>query len=235
MRKFDYSFLDNGNLPASLVNTVGGIYAWRTSTDARKNEHAQLFTALEKVAKVQSVKTSNAIEGIVASDQRIKEIVNQKSAPRDRDEEEIEGYRDALNKVHTEYDHLNFREKDILLLHETMMTPAKDPLAGKYKQTDNVIVEIDSQGYRTVRFRPVSAEETKAHMEQLELAYLDACSNYHINSLLLIPCVILDFLCIHPFMDGNGRISRLLSLLLMYKNGLDVGKYISFEARDKQI
>ena len=146
MRKFDYSFLDNGNLPASLVNTVGGIYAWRTSTDARKNEHAQLFTALEKVAKVQSVKTSNAIEGIVASDQRIKEIVNQNSAPRDHDEEEIEGYRDTLNKVHTEYDHLNFREKDILLLHETMMTPAKDPLAGKYKQTDNVIVEIDSQG-----------------------------------------------------------------------------------------
>lgn len=231
MRKFDYSFLDNGNLPASIVNTIGGIYAWRTSTDARKEEHAQLFTALEKVAKVQSVKTSNAIEGIVASDQRIKEIVNQNSAPRDHDEEEIEGYRDALNKVHTEYDHLNFREKDILLLHETMMTPAKDPLAGKYKQTDNVIVEIDSQGYRTVRFRPVSAEETKAHMEQLELAYLDACSNYHINSLLLIPCVILDFLCIHPFMDGNGRISRLLSLLLMYKNGLDVGKYISFEAQ----
>ena len=231
MRKYDYSFLETGNLPASIVNTIGGIYAWRTSADARKAEHAEIFSALEAIAKVQSVKNSNAIEGIVSSDQRIKAIVNQKSAPRGHNEEEIAGYRDALDRVHTDYEHIGFREKDILLLHETMMTPARDPLAGKYKQVDNVIVEIDAHGNRSVRFRPVPAEETKAHMEQLELAYLDACSTSGINQLLLIPCVILDFLCIHPFEDGNGRISRLLSLLLMYKNGLDVGKYISFEAQ----
>lgn len=98
-----------------------------------------------------------------------------------------------------------------------------------HKVTDNVIVEIDTEGNRRVRFRPVPANETEAAMEQLELAYLDACSNSNINQLLLIPCVILDFLCIHPFRDGNGRMSRLLSLLLLYKNGFDAGKYISFE------
>jgi Fic family protein len=110
-----------------------------------------------------------------------------------------------------------------------MMTPSGDRQAGNYKQTDSVIVEVDSSGNSRVRFRPVPADETAGAMEQLELAYLVACSNAHINQLLLIPCVILDFLCIHPFRDGNGRLSRLLSLLLLYKNGFDVGKYISFE------
>lgn len=145
------------------------------------------------------------------------------------DEAEIAGYRDALNRIHTDYEHISFSEKDILLLHETMMSLSGDDLAGQYKQTDNVIVEIDGSGNRRIRFRPIPANETKEAMEQLELAYLEACSNAHINQLLLIPCVILDFLCIHPFRDGNGRMSRLLSLLLLYKNGFDAGKYISFE------
>ena len=127
------------------------------------------------------------------------------------------------------YAQLSFRERDILLLHELMMTPSGDELAGQYKRTDNVIVAENADGTRTVRFRPTPAAETKTAMEQLELAYLDACSNANINQLLLIPCVILDFLCIHPFRDGNGRISRLLSLLLLYQNGFDAGKYISFE------
>ena len=229
MRKFDYGFLDDGLLPASFVNTAGGIYSLKTAADARKAEFSTVFTELESVAKVQSVKSSNAIEGIVTSDQRIAAIVNQSSAPLNHDEAEIAGYRDALNMIHTGYDHIDFSIKDILLLHETMMTLSGDPLAGKYKQTDNVIVEIDSSGSRRVRFRPVPADETEAAMEQLELAYRAACSNASINQLLLIPCVILDFLCIHPFRDGNGRMSRLLSLLLLYKNSFDAGKYISFE------
>jgi len=229
MRKFDYSFLDNGILPSSLISITGSIYSLRTAEDFRKKDYARVFTELESIARVQSVKSSNAIEGIITSDQRIAAIVNRSSAPLNHNETEIAGYRDALNMIHTGYEHLSFSEKTILLLHETMMTPSSDDLAGQYKQTDNVIVEIDNYGNRSVRFRPVPADETKAAMEQLELAYLEACSNSSVNQLLLIPCIILDFLCIHPFRDGNGRMSRLLSLLLLYKNGFDAGKYISFE------
>ena len=190
MRRFDYSFLDNGMLPAKLVGITGNIYSLRTAASVRKEDHAQVFTELEEIAKIQSVKSSNAIEGIVTSDQRIAAIVRQSSAPRNHDEAEIAGYRDALNRIHTGYEHLRFSERTILLLHEVMMTPAGDELAGQYKQTDNVIVEIDANGTRRVRFRPAPAAETKAAMEQLELAYLDACANANINQLLLIPCVI---------------------------------------------
>lgn len=229
MRKFDYSFLDIGLLPANLLNITTSIYSLRTAAGVRKDEYAGVFTELEAVAKVQSVKSSNAIEGIVTSDQRIAEIVNKSSAPLNHNEAEIAGYRDALNAVHTGYRHLSFCERNILALHEMMMTVAGYEFAGQYKNTDNVIMEIAADGTRRVRFRPIPASETQAAMEQLVLAYEDACSNSNINQLLLIPCVILDFLCIHPFRDGNGRMSRLLSLLLLYQNGFDAGKYISFE------
>ena len=229
MRKFDYSFLDNGMLPANLINITGSIYSLRTAAGNRKAEYAQVFTELEAVAKVQSVKSSNAIEGIITSDQRIADIVNRSSAPLNHNEAEIAGYRDALNAIHTGYEHLSFSERDILELHKMMMAIAGYEFAGQYKNTDNVIMEIAADRTRSVRFRPTPAKETKAAMEQLELAYLDACGNANINQLLLIPCVILDFLCIHPFRDGNGRMSRLLSLLLLYKNEFDAGKYISFE------
>ena len=229
MKRFDYGFLDNGLLPAKLVDLTASIYSLQSEARVRKSSFVTVFTELESVARVQSVKSSNAIEGIITSDKRIAEIVNQSSAPLNHDEAEIAGYRDALNLIHTGYDRIGFTERDILSLHQTMMSLAGDSLAGKYKQTDNVIVEIDSRGNRSVRFRPVPAVETPQAMEQLELAYQDACSNANINQLLLIPCVILDFLCIHPFRDGNGRMSRLLSLLLLYKNGFDAGKYISFE------
>lgn len=229
MRKFDYSFLDNGLLPANLINITSSIYTLKSASATRKSENIKVFTELESIAKVQSVKSSNAIEGIVTSDERIAEIVNQSSAPLNHNEAEIAGYRDALNKIHTDYNSISFSVRNILGLHEIMMTLSGDELAGKYKQNDNVIIEVDADGFRKVRFRPTPAAETAEAMEQLELAYLDACSNSNINQLLLIPCVILDFLCVHPFRDGNGRMSRLLSLLLLYKNGFDAGKYISFE------
>jgi Fic family protein len=229
MRKFDYSFLNNGLLPAKLLNLTSNIYSLRTMAGMRKAEYAKVFTELEAVAKVQSVKSSNAIEGIVTSDDRIAAIVNQSSAPLNHNEAEIAGYRDALNAVHTGYEYIDFRNADILRLHETMMSLTGYEFGGSYKTDDNVIMEIDADGNRKVRFRPTPAEETPQAMEQLELAYMDARSDSNINQLLLIPCVILDFLCIHPFRDGNGRMSRLLSLLLLYKNGFDAGKYISFE------
>lgn len=229
MRKFDYSFLNNGLLPANFVNLTSNIASLKTMAGVRKEEHQAVFTELEVVAKIQSIKSSNAIEGIVTSDERIAAIVNQNSAPLNHNEAEIAGYRDALNAIHLGYDTIDFREADILRLHEMMMSIAGYEYGGQYKTDDNVILEVDAAGNRQVRFRPTPAAETKQAMEQLELAYMEARNDAGINQLLLIPCVILDFLCIHPFRDGNGRMSRLLSLLLLYKNGYDAGKYVSFE------
>ncbi len=229
MKRFDYSFLDNGMLPAGLVNLTANIAALKTMAGVRKEAYAQIFTELEAVAKVQSVKSSNAIEGIVTSDERIAAIVNQNSAPLNHNEAEIAGYRDALNAIHLGFDHIDFTQQNILRLHEIMMSIAGYEYGGQYKTDNNVILEVDADGNRRVRFRPTSAAETPKAMEQLELAYLAARDDANINQLLLIPCVILDFLCIHPFRDGNGRMSRLLSLLLLYKNGYDAGKYVSFE------
>lgn len=229
MRKFDYSFLNNGLLPARLVNLTSSIASLKTMAGVRKEAHLRVFTELEAVAKVQSVKSSNAIEGIVTSDARIADIVNGNSAPLNHNEMEIAGYRDALNEIHKNHAYIDFREADILRLHEIMMAMTGYEFGGQYKINDNYILEEDSLGNRRIRFRPTPASETKQAMEQLELAYMEARNDGNINQLLLISCVILDFLCIHPFRDGNGRMSRLLSLLLLYKNGYDAGKYVSFE------
>jgi Fic family protein len=229
MHIFDYSFLDNGMLPAGLMNITADIYSLRVMASNRKGQFTEIFTELESVAKVQSVKNSNEIEGIVTTDERINEIVNGDSAPLNHSEQEIAGYRDALAEVHTEYAGMDFCRSDVLRLHAIMMNIAGYSYAGKYKEVDNDIIEEDSFGRRRVRFRPTSAKDTPEEMEQLFLAYQVARDNPNINQLLLIPCLVLDFLCIHPFRDGNGRMSRLLSLLLLYKNGFDAGKYISFE------
>lgn len=228
MRYFDYSFLERGMLPAGLVNVVGKIAELRERERERLADYAELFTRLESIARVQSVKGSNEIEGIISTEQRINEIVNQNSAPLNHDEAEIAGYRDALALVHSGYETLDIREHDILNLHKIMLSyTAAD--GGQYKKANNLIMEVGASGERSVRFTPTPATETAETMRQLVLAYTDARSNYGINQLLLIPCFVLDFLCIHPFADGNGRMSRLLSLLLLYKNGFDAGRYISFE------
>lgn len=229
MHKFDYSFLDNGMLPAELVNVTASISSLKTVAAFKKNDFQKVFTELESIAKIQSVKSSNEIEGIVTSDERIAQIVQQNSAPLNHNEMEISGYRDVLNLIHSGYENIQFNENTVLSLHRTLLSLTDYNYGGTYKTDDNVILEIDNQGNKKVRFAPVPAEETKAAMEQLFIAYMDASSNSNINKLLLIPCVILDFLCIHPFRDGNGRMSRLISLLLLYRNGFDVGKYISFE------
>jgi len=228
MRVFDYSFLERGALPGSLVNVTNAIASLQERDRFRRDANTAIYARLESIARVQSVKGSNEIEGIVTSEQRLNDIVNRKSAPLDHNEVEIAGYRDALALVHADYKTLDVREQVILQLHRTMLsyTPGG---GGSYKANDNLIMEIDALGQRKIRFTPTPAEETTEAMEQLIYAYLDARSNSSISQLLLIPCFVLDFLCIHPFMDGNGRISRLLSLLLLYKNGYEAGKYISFE------
>ncbi len=229
MRYFDYSFLSNDRLPTDFLNMVAGIYSLKTASGIRQVEYEEIFTELEFLAKVQSVKGSNAIEGIITSDERIAEIVAGNVAPLNHDEKEIAGYRDSLHLVHTNYENLDFTERSILDLHAVMLNFTNYEFAGLYKQKDNAIIEISRNGERRIRFQPTSAKDTPKAMEQLCLAYMDARSDANINPLLLIPCVILDFLCIHPFSDGNGRMSRLLTLLLLYRNGFDAGKYISFE------
>jgi Fic family protein len=229
MHIFDYSFLDNGMLPAGLINITTDIYSLRETARNRKDNFVDVFTELAAIAKVQSVKSSNEIEGIITTDARIHAIVNENSAPLNHNEQEIAGYRDALAIVHTDYSDMDFRQSDILRLHEVMMNIAGYSYAGKYKEVDNDIIEEDKSGRRRIRFHPTSAKDTPDSMEQLVLAYQDSRDNPNINQLLLIPCVILDYLCIHPFRDGNGRLSRLLSLLMLYRNGFDAGKYISFE------
>jgi len=229
MRKFDYSFLKNAAVPVAIMEYTNGIAEIKALQESRKRNYIDIFTKLESIAKVQSVKGSNAIEGIITTDKRIEEIVNNASAPLNHNEAEIAGYRDALNLIHSGYDTIDVKEQDILRLYGILLNYTNYPARGQYKQSDNVIMETDSAGNRRVRFTPASASETPKAMEQAVLAYMDARGDSNINQLLLIPCFILDFLCIHPFADGNGRMSRLLSLLLLYKNGFDAGKYISFE------
>ena len=229
MHIFDYSFLDDGLLPAELVNLTSTISALNAISEERRGRNLSVYTELEKIARIQSIKGSNAIEGIITTDARIKEIVEENSAPLNHTEMEIVGYRNALDEIHTSYEMIPFNEQTILHLHQVVTEIVGYEESGQYKTNDNMIAEIDEFGKRRIRFYPVPATETKEAMEQLILAYKDARDNARINKLLLIPCVILDFLCIHPFADGNGRVSRLLTLLLMYKCGYDIGKYVSFE------
>ena len=230
MHIFDYSFLENGLLPARLIDIIGNIYALNVLSQDRQLQFADVYTELAAVAQIQSIKHSNEIEGIVTTDERIREIVNKSSVPFNHNEEEIAGYRDALAEIHKNYGYISFGEENIKQLHSIMLNIANYEYAGQYKSEDNDIIEKDAKtGMRRVRFHPTSAADTPEEMQQLVLAYMDAKDNPNINQLLLIPCVILDFLCVHPFRDGNGRLSRLLSLLLLYRNDFDVGKYISFE------
>ena len=228
MHIFDYTFLKDDLLPAQLVSLASNISMLKVMSAVRKQENESAFAKLEETAKIESIKASNAIEGIVTTDQRIRALVGG-SAPLNHTEAEIAGYRDVLNEVHTNFSVHDFKESDIRAFHAQMMRLADPASDGSYKTDDNVIAERMSDGRRIVRFSPTSATDTPEEMQQLVLAYAQARDDAAINKLLLIPCVILDFLCVHPFADGNGRLSRLLTLLLLYRNGFDAGKYISFE------
>ncbi len=229
MRKYDYSFLENGAIPSHIASYLFAIERNKNASEIFKAKYPRVFTNLVKIAKVQSVKASNAIEGIVTTDKRIESIVNKDTEPLNHDEKEIAGYRDALERIHDEHEAMDVDQRQLLLLHRILLEHAQTPTRGAWKKDDNIIREKLPDGTRRIRFVPVSAAETPASMEQMKLAFFEARQNSNINPLLLIPCFVLDFLCIHPFSDGNGRMSRLMSLLLLYKNGYDVGKYVSLE------
>ncbi len=229
MRKYDYSFLKK-NIPGHIVGLTDIITDLRSRESFRKLQYGDAFEALRKKAIIESVKGSNAIEGIVTTDLRIKEIVAG-AAPDTHDELEISGYKDALNLIHSNHQNLDIREDTICMLHRMIEEQTNTEFAGKYKKSDNYIMEYDSDGSHRIRFKPVSANETKHAMEQLILSFYDARQDSEISPLLLIPCFVLDFLCIHPFADGNGRISRLLTVMLLYNFGYDIVRYISFEGQ----
>lgn len=233
-KKFDYSFLKGEYLPASIINYIATIERSRGLTVSTEMNYPQVYAELEKQAKINSVKGSNAIEGIYTSDERIRSIVSGITMPLDHSEQEISGYRDALTLVHENHLDIPVSEDSIKKLHAIMLVPSLTEHAEDYKTDDNIISEEHSDGSRSVVFSPPSVEDTPELMHQLLLAYKEANQDPGINKLLLIPCFVLDYLCIHPFLDGNGRTSRLLTLLLFYKNGYSAGKYISFEEKINQ-
>ena len=162
-------------------------------------------------------------------DERLQKLVKAKTTPRNRSEKEIAGYRDVLATIHSSHEYIPVKPGMILQLHRDLYKFSGMSFGGSYKTADNVISEEDSHGNKHIRFHPVPTWETPEAMEQLCRAYNDLCSSGQYDPLLMIPVFILDFLCIHPFNDGNGRMSRLLTLLLLYRAGYHVGKYISIE------
>lgn len=225
MHRFDYSEI-LGDIPSDIVKLMVDITKIRSMENIRHQNYAKDYEHLENIAKIASVKYSNAIEGIYTSDDRIREIVLRNSKPLTHSEKEIAGYTKALNEIHTNNRELKFDRDTIIRIHSQLDTKDSDKMA--YKDRDNAIVSIDPLGNRHLVYEPVSAEQTEWHMEQLCLAYSELSTQGY-DPLLYIPCVILDFLSIHPFIDGNGRTSRLLTILLLYKEGMDICRYVSMD------
>lgn len=231
MHKFNYSFIKDKTITSDLFSLSNIISDLKTKTESRKKDNEKLFSKLETIAIKESVEGSNAIEGIFTAEKRIKEIVEDNSQPLTHNEEEIAGYHDAIKFIKENYEYLNFDEKTVKEIHRLLVSRHIGyDKGGQYKKSDNVIAEKNADGsIKRVIFNPVSPGLINDVMRDFFLAYQVARDDYNIPSLLLIPCVIVDFLSIHPFSDGNGRVSRLLTLLLLYKEGYDIGKYISFE------
>lgn len=210
------------------------IVAMLTTIHERKGEQSvqperEVVEQLLEIAMIQSTEASNRIEGIITTDDRLKKLVQQKTMPKNRSEREIAGYRDVLATIHENYSYIPPRPSMILQLHRDLYKFSGKSIGGSFKATDNVIAEELPDGTRRVRFAPLSAWETPQAMDDLCAAFDRAIQDPECDPLLLIPMFILDFLCIHPFSDGNGRMSRLLTLLLLYRAGYAVGKYISLE------
>jgi Fic family protein len=209
---------------------IAGIYEKKGEHGNYMASEPDMLANLVKVSKIQSTEASNKIEGIITTADRINELLQRKSKPMNRDEEEIAGYRDVLNTIHNNYEYIQFNSNYILQLHRDLLKFTALSYAGQYKNTDNIIAEEDIEGNVTkVIFAPLKPYETLDAVISICEQYKKASDNKIIDPLVLIPIVIHDFLCIHPFNDGNGRISRLLTLLLYYQNGFIVGKYISVE------
>ncbi len=229
MREYQYKSVYEQLLSADIVALLSQIHEFKGKQTLYIEAKPDALAQLLEIAKIQSTEASNRIEGIVTTDERLKQLVRDKTMPRTRSEKEIAGYRDVLLTIHGSYDYIPPHPSLILQLHRDLYKFSGKSIGGNYKNSDNGITEARADGTRTIRFQPVAAWETPEAMQKLCDALDEALNDAELDPLVLIPMFILDFLCIHPFNDGNGRMSRLLTLLLLYRAGYIVGKYISIE------
>lgn len=229
MRSFDYKEEWKKLLTPEIVMYLTQIHEFKGEQTLFIEAKADTLSQLVDIAKIQSIETSNKIEGIYTSDERLKALVKDSTRPRTRNEREIAGYRDVLNTIHENHDYIPPKPSIILQLHRDLYKFEGMDIGGRYKTSDNIIEEQDAEGNKSVRFRPMPAWETPEAIEKICQSYDEALNSENIDALIIIPMFVLDFLCVHPFNDGNGRISRLLTLLLLYRSGYIVGKYISIE------
>ena len=229
MRSLNYKETYQKLLTPEIVSYLAQIHEQKGQQNLFIEAHKDALSELLEIAKIQSTEASNRIEGIITMDDRLKKIVRRKTTPQNRNEREIAGYRDVLAIIHENYDYMPVHPGMILQLHRDLYKFSNFRFGGKYKSSDNIIAEEQPDGTKLVRFQPVSAWETPEAVESLCNTFNDALKDPNMDPLLLMPIFILDFLCIHPFNDGNGRMSRLLMLLILYRSGYIVGKYISLE------
>jgi len=238
MREFNYSLIRNKKWDSELLGLVAAIYKEAGKQEMYLKQRPAELERLVEIAKIQSTEASNSIEGIITTNTRIRQIMEEKTTPRNRDEQEIAGYRDVLRIIHESFDAIPITQNYILQLHKILYSHTNNPMAGRTKDVQNYISATYPNGHIVTLFTPLAPYETPEALDRLCNEYNRVIGNIELEPLIAIPVFIHDFLCIHPFNDGNGRMSRLLTTLLLYRSGFQVGKYISLEAkiaRDKDL
>ncbi len=231
MREFNYSQIRNQKWDSELLSLIAAIYKEAGKQELYLKQRPQELEKLVEIAKIQSTEASNAIEGIVTTSTRIRQLVEEKTTPHNRDEQEIAGYRDALNIIHESFDAIPVTQNYILQLHKIMYSHMNNPMAGRTKNVQNYITATYPDGHTEILFTPLEPYETPEALDRICGEFNKVIGNMELEPLIAIPVFIHDFLCIHPFNDGNGRMSRLLTSLLLYRCGFYVGRYISLEAK----
>lgn len=231
MRTFDYTKFSEWKWDSETLSLVAQIHEHKGRQELFFSQKGEMLERLVEIAKIQSTCASNKIEGIVTTDSRIKQLCLEKTTPQTRDEKEILGYRDVLNTIHENFEYIPIKSSYILQLHMSLYSYSGRGIGGRFKSVQNYISEQKDGGEKTVRFIPLDPFETPSAVENLCDYFNRELDSSTIDPLLLIPIFIVDFLCIHPFNDGNGRMSRLLTTLLLYKCGYTIGKYISIESK----
>ncbi|UTY24984.1 Fic family protein [Treponema denticola] len=231
MRRFNYYEIKNQKWDSSTLGLIAAIYKEAGKQEMYLKQRPEELEKLVEIAKIQSTEASNAIEGIVTTSTRIKQLVKEKTTPKNRDEQEIAGYRDVLNIIHESFDAIPLSRNYILQLHKILYSHMNNPMAGRIKSVQNYITVTYSDNHAETLFTPLAPFETPEALDKICEEYNRVIGNMEVEPLIAIPVFIHDFLCIHPFNDGNGRMSRLLTTLLLYRNGFYVGKYISLEAK----